>query len=88
MLGIQLATAFLFYVSLITATAVFPSLWYIGLSMYIVRLTTQLVVFSSIYRKLEVRDLLIWLPILDVFFYFYICLNGIFNRKKKIKSWK
>ncbi len=88
MLGIQLVTAFLFYVSLITATAVFPSLWYIGLSMYIVRLTTQLVVFSSIYRKLEVRDLLIWLPILDVFFYFYICLNGIFNRKKKIKSWK
>ena len=88
MLGIQLVSAFLFYVGITTAVAIFPSLWYIALSMYILRLTAQYVTFGSIYSKLGVRDLLIWLPILDVFFYFYICLNGVFNRKKKIKSWK
>jgi len=88
MLGTQLITAFLFYVSLIAVAALFPSYWYIAVAMYVLRLIAQYAVFSSIYRKLNTSDLLLWLPILDVFFYFYICLNGVFNRKKKIKSWK
>lgn len=88
MLGTQLVSAILFYSSLIVATILFPSYWYIALGLYVSRLIAQYAVFSGIYRKLDVRDLLLWLPLLDAFFYFYICFNGIFNRKKKIKSWK
>ncbi|WP_236537097.1 glycosyltransferase [Sphingobacterium composti Ten et al. 2007 non Yoo et al. 2007] len=87
MLGTQLISAFAFYIMLITCLVCFPSLWYIGLGVFFLRYICQLIVFSSIYKKLAVRDLLVWLLVLDVFYYFYICLNGLFNRKKKQKSW-
>lgn len=88
MLGTQLVTAFLFYVFILIAWIAFPSLWYFAMSAFLLRYICQLFVFSPIFSKLQVRDLLLWLPLLDVFFYFYICLNGIFNRNKKQQSWK
>ncbi len=88
MLGTQLVTAFLFYVMLMVCIACYPSLWFVGVGIFFLRFICQLIVFSSIYKKLAVKDLLAWLFILDVFYYFYICLNGLFNRKKKQKSWK
>lgn len=88
MLGTQLITAFLFYVMLIVCIACYPSLWFVGVGMFLLRYLCQLITFSSIYKKLTVKDLLAWLLILDVFYYFYICLNGLFNRKKKQQSWK
>lgn len=88
MLGTQLVSALLFYVVLILCLALFPSLWYIPVGMYMLRLISQYTIFSNIYKKLQVADLLWWLPILDIYYYFYICLNGLFNRKKKQLSWK
>lgn len=88
MLATQLITSILFYLFLGITIGLFPLYWYIGTSLYLLRYIMQLLVYRSIYSKLGVKDLLIWLPILDVFFYFYICINGLFNRKKKNKSWK
>ncbi len=88
MLATQLITAMLFYILLITCISLFPHFWYIGLGIYLLRLISQLFVFAPIYKKLAVKDLLLWLPVLDLFYYFYIGINGLFNRKKKIKSWK
>lgn len=88
MLATQLITAMLFYVLLIINVVLFPELGYIAIAFYLVRLICQLIIFSNIYKKLAVKDLLIWLPILDLFFYFYIGINGLFNRRKKVKSWK
>lgn len=88
MLGTQLVTAFFFYVVLILACSLFPSLWYLGVGAFLLRYLCQVIVFRPIFLKLKVKDLLIWLPILDLFYYFYICLNGVFNRNKKQKSWK
>lgn len=88
MLGTQLISAFLFYTLLIICSLLFPSLWYITLTIYLLRLIAQYFVFTPIYRKLAVKDLLLWLVVLDAFYYYYICLNGIFNRKKKQQSWK
>jgi len=87
MLATQLISAVLFYVLLFTCLALFPTLWYIPLSMYGLRLISQLLVFHRIYAKLGVGDLFLWIPILDLWYYFYICINGIFNRGKKQKSW-
>lgn len=88
MLATQLITSVLFYLFLGIAAIIFPQFWYIPLGAFFLRYIIQLLTFKPIYNKLAVKDLLIWLPILDLFFYFYICFNGIFNRKKKIKSWK
>ena len=88
MLGVQLLSALLFYIMIIVTASLFPIMWYVPLAAYFIRYIIQLIIFTPIYNKLAVKDLLIWLPILDVFFYFYICFNGLFNRKKKQKSWK
>ncbi|WP_164122222.1 glycosyltransferase [Sphingobacterium sp. xlx-130] len=88
MLGTQLVTAFLFHTTLLMCIALFPMLWYWALGAFLLRYLSQVIVFRPIFRKLQVKDLLFWLPILDFFFYFYICLNGLFNRKKKQRSWK
>ncbi len=88
MLATQLLSALLFYVALFVCAAIYPQLWFIPLSIYILRLISQLVIFGNIYKKLGVGGLLWWLPFLDLFYYFYICINGIFNRNKKQTSWK
>lgn len=88
MLGTQLITAVLFYISVIAAIVISPAYWYIAVAAYLLRLGYQFLVFRSIYRKLAVSDLLAWLPILDLYYYFYICFNGLFNRSKKQVSWK
>ncbi|QBQ42498.1 glycosyltransferase [Sphingobacterium psychroaquaticum] len=88
MLATQLVTAVLFYLTLLASILLLPSFWYVPLAAYLLRLLVQYIIFSNIYRKLEVRDLLLWLPFLDLFYYFYICINGLFNRKKKQTSWK
>ena len=88
MLGTQLISALLFYIMIIVCVANEPSYWYIALAAYLIRLICQLLIFNPIYKKLAVSDLLIWLPILDLYYYFYICFNGLFNRSKKQVSWK
>ncbi|MCT1529630.1 glycosyltransferase [Sphingobacterium daejeonense] len=88
MLGTQLITAALFYLAIVVAIAIVPQYWYIGIAAYLIRLICQVLIFRPIYKKLEVSDLLLWLPILDLYYYFYICFNGLFNRLKKQVSWK
>ncbi|GHE23729.1 glycosyltransferase [Sphingobacterium griseoflavum] len=88
MLATQLVSAILFYLSLPLCIAFCPSLWLAPLAVYLIRLLSQLLVFSNIYKKLDVQGLLWWLPFLDFFYYFYICINGAFNRNRKQGSWK
>lgn len=87
MLATQLLSALLFYLLLMVCLVAYPAWWYIPLGMYGLRLLSQFLIFNWVYRKLQVRDLLIWLPLLDVCYYFYICINGLFNRGKKQTSW-
>jgi len=88
MLATQLISAVLFYLLLIICFVGYPSLWYFTLAAYLLRLISQFSVYSSIYMKLKVLDLIWWLPILDLYYYFYICINGLIHRKKKDFSWK
>lgn len=87
MLATQLITALLFYCWLIVCVAVFPAYWYIAVAAYSLRLLCQWIVFRNIYRKLAVPDLIGWIPVLDIVYYFYICINGLFNRNKKQRAW-
>ena len=88
MLGTQLVSAALFYAFLIGTAIAFPMYWYIPLAAYFLRLLAQWIIFANIYKKLEVKELIWWLPLVDFIYYFYICINGIFSRKKKKISWK
>lgn len=87
MLATQLLSSLLFYLWLIVCVVVYPEFWYYAAGAYMLRLICQFLIFGNIYRKLDVRDILIWLPILDIVYYFYICINGVFNRNKKQGVW-
>lgn len=86
-LGLQIASAVLFYLALAFTLLISPQSWPLLLSLYIVRLLSQIGVYYPIFKKLSVVDLLWWLPFLDIFYYFYISFNGLFNRSKKQTSW-
>lgn len=88
MLAKQLISAIAFYSTLALSIALMPSLWYVPVGIYLIRYICQLIIYSKIYKKLDVIDLIYWLPLLDLMYYFYICLNGIFNRNKKQHHWK
>lgn len=88
MLGTQLVSAVFFYIALIATAIAFPMYWYVPVTAYLLRLIAQWIIFANIYKKLEVKELIWWLPLVDFIYYFYICINGIFSRKKKKISWK
>jgi len=87
MLAAQLLSALLFYACLPVCFLLFPELWFVPLGAYLLRSGCQMLVFRPIYRKLRAGDLLPWLPLLDACYYFYICANGLFNRRKKRNAW-
>lgn len=88
MLAWQLLSAVLFYVACIVAVAVLPHYWAYVLGTYLLRLLAQLLVYYPIMQKLQAKRLFWWLPLADVFYYFYICINGFFALFKTDVQWK
>lgn len=88
MLARQLVSAILFYLLCIVTVSAIPETWPYVLGMYGVRLIAQLIVYYPIMRKLQVKRLIWWLPLLDIFYYFYICINGFFALFKSDVQWK
>ncbi|MBK1438959.1 glycosyltransferase [Parapedobacter sp. ISTM3] len=88
MLATQLISAVLFYLAAIAAVVIFPQYWYIILGIYLCRLFVQIVIYYPILKKLQAGGLLWMLPLLDVIYYSYICVNGIFALFKKDVKWK
>lgn len=88
MLATQLVTAFFFYVFGIATVVMYPHYWYVVASMYLFRLLVQLLIYYPILKKLRVKGLLWGLPLLDIVYYSYICLNGFAALFKKEVTWK
>jgi len=88
MLATQLVSAFLFYPFVIATVVAYPQYWYIVTGMYLLRLLFQLLIYYPILKKLQVKGLVWGLPVLDILYYSYICLNGFFALFKKEVTWK
>lgn len=88
MLATQLISAVLFYLSVVICVVMLPELWELFVGILLIRWLVLTLTFESVMKKLQVADLLIWLPLLDLFFYFYIVLNGFFAFFRKNINWK
>src|SRR5690606_9873811 len=88
MLTIQLITALFFYILLIACFAIYPYFGAYLLASYFIRLFVQVMVYHSAMKKLQVGDLLIFLPLLDIIYYFYTCFGGFVSLFKKKVKWK
>ncbi|MGV3509652.1 MAG: glycosyltransferase [Sphingobacteriaceae bacterium] len=87
MLSFQTGSALLFYTVLILMIFL-QAQWWMLLSFYLIRLFAQLIVFYPVLKKLNYKDLIWWIPILDLIFNFYILVLSIVSLFKKKVKWK
>jgi biofilm PGA synthesis N-glycosyltransferase PgaC len=88
MLALQMGSAVVFYLSLIVCGFLYPEFWMYLLGAYLLRLILQLLIFRPVMKKLQVLDLIAWLPLLDIIFYFYTSFNGLLSPFRKETRWK
>lgn len=88
MLSIQLLSAVVFYISWVLCMFIVPEYKFLWLGILIFRWIVQFLMYGPIMRKLQVRDLLLWLPLLDLFYYIYIVLNGFVAFFTRNVKWK
>lgn len=81
------ASGLLFY-GFIAVLIVLQAQWWLLLSIYLVRLSVQLLVYIPAFKKLNCPDLAWWLPVLDFIYYFYIMVFSFIAVFKKKVEWK
>jgi glycosyltransferase involved in cell wall biosynthesis len=83
LLGLYSATHFLFYPFLFLSIFLFS--WQISLSIFLIRLIFQAIVFSKVMKKLDEKDLFPWWWLLDfwMFFYYIIFMPALWRRPRK-----
>lgn len=86
-LTLQGASAAVFYLTLI-ALLIMHAQWWVLLSVYLLRLLLQLIVYYPAMRKLAVRDLIWWFPALDLSYNFFIIVLSIVSLFNKKVKWK
>jgi biofilm PGA synthesis N-glycosyltransferase PgaC len=88
MLSMQISSAVVFYIFLFAGMFLYPE-YRIYLAVgYFIRLIVQMVIYRSVMKKLQVLDLLLFTPLLDIFFYFYTAFNGFFSLFRREVRWK
>jgi biofilm PGA synthesis N-glycosyltransferase PgaC len=60
----------------------------LALGLFGLRLAIQLFFYIRIFKKLKAKDLLFYLPFLDLLYYFYLNIFGLIGTFIKTKQWK
>ena len=88
MLSTQLISGLLFYVLLTICAIYYPQYWEFLVAGYLLRLFIQFVIYYPAMKKLDVLDILVYLPILDIVYYLMTCLNGFISLFRPKVKWK
>jgi len=88
MLANQIVSAVAFYCLLLACFLIYPLYWKYFLAVYLLRLIVQLIIYRAAMKKLRVLDLFVFLPILDIVYYFYSCFSGFLSLFKGNVGWK
>jgi biofilm PGA synthesis N-glycosyltransferase PgaC len=87
MLSLDAITGFLFYVLLILCL-VFNFYPLIGIGVFVIRLIFQIVIYSKLFKKLDGKYLLWYLPFFDMIYYIYLNTFGLLGTFIKTTQWK
>ncbi len=87
MLGMLAGSGTLFYLLLFALIAI-QAQWWLILTIYVIRLGVQLIVYVPALRKLRYPDLVWWLPLLDMIYYIYIVVLSFVALFRKRVEWK
>ena len=87
MLSMQAGSAILFYSTLFFLAGMNAQWWFL-VSVYLIRLVAQAVIYLPIFKRLNYPDLIWWLPVFDFIYYFYVLSISIVSLFKKKVEWK
>ena len=87
MLSIDALSGFLFYI-LLTISLVFNFEPLLALGLFMFRLIFQLIIYSKLFKRLDGRDLLWYLPFFDAIYYIYLNTFGLIGTFIKTTQWK
>ena len=87
MLTFDALSGFLFY-ALLIISLIFKFEPLVALGLLIFRLGIQYAIYTRIFKKLKAKDLLLYLPLLDLLYYFYLNIFGLIGSFVKSTQWK
>ena len=87
MLTFDALSGFVFYLLLIMSF-IFKFEPLLALALFGLRWAIQLLIYSKIFKKLNAKDLLFYLPFLDLIYYFYLNIFGLIGTFIKPTQWK
>ncbi|SDF05494.1 Glycosyltransferase, catalytic subunit of cellulose synthase and poly-beta-1,6-N-acetylglucosamine synthase [Mucilaginibacter pineti] len=87
MLSFDAMSGFLFYILLVLCL-VFKYEPLLALGLFALRLILQLSIYSRIFKKLDGRDLIWYLPFFDIIYYMYLNVFGTIGTFIKTTQWK
>jgi len=87
MLSIDAASGFLFYI-LLTLCLVFNFEPLLAIGLFMFRLIFQLIIYSKLFKRLNGKDLLWYLPFFDMIYYLYLNTFGLIGTFIKTTQWK
>ncbi len=87
MLSTDAVSGFLFYV-LLTLCLVFNFQPMVALGLFMFRFIFQEVIYNKSFRKLRGKNLLWYLPLLDIIYYIYLNIFGLIGTFTKTNKWK
>ncbi|RYY34861.1 MAG: glycosyltransferase [Sphingobacteriaceae bacterium] len=87
MLSWEALSGFLFYI-LLALCIIFKFEPILAIGLYTVRLATQLFVYNKAFKTIGGKDLLFFLPLLDLIYYLYLNVFGFIGSFIKTTQWK
>lgn len=87
MLTFDALTGFIYYILLIISF-IFNYEPLLALGLFVLRLGIQYIMYVRIFKKLNAKDLLFYLPFLDLFYYLYLNIFGLMGTFIKTTQWK
>ncbi|WP_428330687.1 glycosyltransferase [Mucilaginibacter sp.] len=87
MLSIDAVSGFMFYI-LLTLCIVFNFEPLLAIGLFMFRLIFQLIIYSKLFKRLDGKDLLWYLPFFDLIYYFYLNIFGLIGTFIKTSQWK
>ena len=87
MLSLDAVSGFLFYI-LLTLCLIFNFEPLLALGLFMFRLIFQLIIYNKLFKRLNGKDLLWYLPVFDMVYYIYLNIFGLTGALIKTTKWK
>jgi len=87
LLSFDALTGFFFYAFFVLCL-LYSSYLFVALGLLLLRTITQIILYYKIFRKLDAKNLIWYLPVFDLVYYVYLNIFGLIGTFIKTTQWK